>query len=157
MFYILSFVSREDPKSSIFTFQCVFLMPSILIFKGLLVAFLSQAMKILIIGGNLMVWQGNGQCGFIWNDFLRNWKFEPSQNIVSCNWNGLYLFHSNVYSCYPSNFSYHLSFAIVFLGYCRTISYLVLSRLRQGGCQSFKPLTFLVTSLMEKFLILWAF
>lgn len=99
MFYILSFVSREDPKSSIFTFQCVFLMPSILIFKGLLVAFLSQAMKILIIGGNLMVWQGNGQCGFIWNDFLRNWKFEPSQNIVSWNWNGLYLFHLNVHSC----------------------------------------------------------
>jgi len=44
-------------------------------------------------------WQGNGQCGFIWNDFLRNWKFEPSQNIVSWNWNGLYLFRLNVHSC----------------------------------------------------------
>ncbi|XP_052116424.1 uncharacterized protein LOC107483576 [Arachis duranensis] len=25
----------------------------------------------------------NGQCWFIWNSFVRNWKFEPSPNIVT--------------------------------------------------------------------------
>lgn len=64
---------------------------------------LVQFVKLLICDG---VCQGNGQCRFIWNNFLRNWKFESPPNIVSCNLRTLFTL---------SRFTYHWPFPLYYL------------------------------------------